>query len=182
MESNRKRQIDMKMIIKKAELNDLQEILDLQYLAYQSEAELFNDHDIPPLKQTLEDVLAEYQNGIILKVSDMDNVIPTGFCYQKLILDDETAPVLIYHGLNGVYISEYEKWIRLDARGNKEGVNAQFSLDEEHLAFPIRTEKGEEDGFIIYPNPDRKVLERLRKYKTRTELWGDLPTNLDYIS
>ena len=24
--------------------------------------------------------------------------IPTGFCYQKLILDDETAPILIYHG------------------------------------------------------------------------------------
>lgn len=108
--------------------------------------------------------------------------IPTGFCYQKLILDDETAPVLIYHGLNGVYISEDEKWIRLDARGNKEGVNAQFSLDEEHLAFPIRIEKGEEDGFIIYPNPDKKVLERLRKYKTRTELWDDLPTDLDYIS
>lgn len=108
--------------------------------------------------------------------------IPTGFCYQKLILDDETAPILIYHGLNGVYISEYEKWIRLDARGNKEGVNAQFSLDEEHLAFPIRIEKGEEDGFIIYPNPDKKVLERLRKYKTRAELWDDLPTDLDYIS
>ncbi len=108
--------------------------------------------------------------------------IPAGFCYQKLILDDETASVLIYHGLNGVYISEDEKWIRLDARGNKEGVNAQFSLDEEHLAFPIRIEKGEEDGFIIYPNPDKKVLERLRKYKTRTELWDDLPTDLDYIS
>ena len=108
--------------------------------------------------------------------------IPTGFCYQKLILDDETTPILIYHGLNGVYISEYEKWIRLDARGDKEGVNAQFSLDEEHLAFPIRIEKGEEDGFIIYPNPDKKVLERLRKYKTRTELWDDLPTDLEYIS
>ncbi len=106
--------------------------------------------------------------------------IPTGFCYQKLILDDETAPVLIYHGLNGVYISEYKKWIRLDARGNKEGVNAQFSLDEEHLAFPIRTEKGEEEGFIIYPNPDKKVLKCLKNYKTRTELWGDLPTELDY--
>ncbi len=66
--------------------------------------------------------------------------IPTGFCYQKLILDDETAPVLIYHGLNGVYLSEYNKWIRLDARGNKEGVNAQFSVEEEQLAFPIRTE------------------------------------------
>ena len=30
--------------------------------------------------------------------------VPAGFCYQKLILDDETAPVLIYHGLNGVYL------------------------------------------------------------------------------
>ncbi|MBQ9928396.1 MAG: transglutaminase domain-containing protein [Lachnospiraceae bacterium] len=108
--------------------------------------------------------------------------IPTGFCYQKLILDDETAPVLIYHGLNGVYISEYQKWVRLDARGNKEGVNAQFSVEEEHLAFPVRAEKGEKDGFTIYPNPDKKVLERLRKYKTRTELWNDLPTDLDYIS
>lgn len=63
------------MIIEKAEFNDLHEILDLQYLAYQSEAELFNDHDIPPLKQTLQDVQAEYQNGVILKVSDADNVI-----------------------------------------------------------------------------------------------------------
>lgn len=106
--------------------------------------------------------------------------IPTGFCYQKLILDDETAPILIYHGLNGVYIDEYKKWIRLDARGNKEGVNAQFSLDKEQLAFPIRTEKGEEDGFIIYPNPNKKILERLKKYRTRSELWNNLPTELDY--
>ena len=108
--------------------------------------------------------------------------IPTGFCYQKLILDDETAPVLIYHGFNGVYVNEYKKWIRLDARGNKEGVNAQFSLEKEQLAFPIRTEKGEEDGFVIYPTPDVKVLEKFKNYKTRTELWDDLPSELGYNS
>lgn len=108
--------------------------------------------------------------------------IPTGFCYQKLILDDETAPVLIYHGLNGVYIKEYKKWIRLDARGNKEGVNAQFSMDKEQLAFPIRPEKGEKDIFIVYPDPDTKVLDKLRRNKTRTELWTDLPTELGYDS
>ena len=108
--------------------------------------------------------------------------IPTGFCYQKLILDDETAPVLIYHGLNGVYIKECNKWIRLDARGNKEGVNAQFSIDEEQLAFPVRAEKGEEDGFVVYHNPDKKILEKLRNNKTRTELWDDLPTELEYKS
>ena len=32
----------------KAELTDLQEILNLQYLAYQSEAKLLNNPDIPP--------------------------------------------------------------------------------------------------------------------------------------
>ncbi|MCD7839914.1 MAG: transglutaminase-like domain-containing protein [Erysipelotrichaceae bacterium] len=106
--------------------------------------------------------------------------IPTGFCYQKLILDDETAPVLIYHGLNGVYINEYNKWIRLDARGNKEGVNAQFEIDKEQLAFPIRNEKGEEDGLVIYPSPDAKVLEQLKKFQTRSELWNNLPTELAY--
>ena len=108
--------------------------------------------------------------------------IPTGFCYQKLILDDETAPFLIYHGLNGVYIKEYEKWIRLDARGNKEGVNAQFSLEKEQLAFPVRSEMGEKDGVVIYPTPDVKVLEKFRKNKTRTQLWDDLPTELEYES
>lgn len=104
--------------------------------------------------------------------------IPTGFCYQKLILDDETAPVLIYHGLNGVYIKELKKWIRLDARGNKEGVNAQFLVETEQLAFSIRPEMGEVDNFVVYPEPDVKVLERLQKYATRTQLWEDLPTGL----
>lgn len=108
--------------------------------------------------------------------------IPTGFCYQKLILDDETAPVLIYHGLNGVYMKEYEKWIRLDARGNKEGVDARFSPDNEQLAFPIRPEMGEKDDLTIYPNPDVKVLEKMRRNKTRTNLWDDLPTELGYHS
>lgn len=108
--------------------------------------------------------------------------IPTGFCYQKLILDDETAPVLVYHGLNGVYLSEYSKWIRLDARGNKEGVNAQFSIEEEQLAFPIRPELGEKDILVVYPEPDVKVLEKLTNNKTRTELFDDLPTVLAYSS
>ena len=106
--------------------------------------------------------------------------VPTGFCYQKLILDDETAPVLIYHGLNGVYLKDYKKWIRLDARGNKTGVNAQFSIEKEQLAFKVRSEKGEVDDFIIYPDPDKKILERLRQSKTRTELWSNLPTELEY--
>ena len=106
--------------------------------------------------------------------------VPTGFCYQKLILDDDTAPVLIYHGLNGVYVKDIGKWIRLDARGNKPGVNAQFSTGTEQLAFPIRPEKGEQDGLMIYPKPDKLVIAKLKKHRSRSELWDDLPDELDY--
>lgn len=93
--------------------------------------------------------------------------VPAGFCYQKLILDDETAPVLIYHGLNGVYSKEYKRWFRIDARGNKAGVNAQFSVETEQLAFAVRPEMGEEDSLIVYSDPDKKILEKLGRYRTR---------------
>lgn len=63
------------MNIRKAEKSDLQKILDLQYLAYQSEAKLFHDPDIPPLKQTLAEVESEYQRGVVLKAVDENNTI-----------------------------------------------------------------------------------------------------------
>lgn len=47
----------MNPIITKADFKDLNEILQLQYIAYQSEAELFGSKDIPPLKQTLDEVI-----------------------------------------------------------------------------------------------------------------------------
>ena len=63
------------MKIYKADRKDLDAILRLQYLAYQSEAALFGTDDIPPLKQTLDEVIAEYEKGIILKLVTDDNVI-----------------------------------------------------------------------------------------------------------
>ena len=62
------RERDRLMRICKADKEDLNEILQLQYLAYQSEAALFGTKDIPPLKQTLEEVEAEYDAGVILKM------------------------------------------------------------------------------------------------------------------
>jgi transglutaminase-like putative cysteine protease len=102
--------------------------------------------------------------------------IPAGFCYQQLILDDETAPVLVLHGLNAVFVGE--KWIRLDPRGNKPGVNAQFSLTREQLAFPVRPEKGEADIPIIYAAPHENVIRALIKNKNIESLWQNLPGEL----
>lgn len=62
-------------MILKANRNDLQEILQLQYLAYQSEANLFGSRDIPPLKQTLDEVAEEFNSGVILKMVDDNNTI-----------------------------------------------------------------------------------------------------------
>ena len=63
------------MQITKADKSDLKEILELQYLAYQSEAVLLNNFEIPPLKQTLEEVEQEYAKGIFLKAVDTDGKI-----------------------------------------------------------------------------------------------------------
>ena len=74
----------------------------------------------------------------------------------------------------------YEKWIRLDARGNKPGVNAKFSIDSEMLAFPICPEKGEVDVPVIYADPDTEIVKTLQSYGLRSELWDNLPMKLGY--
>ncbi|MBO4864229.1 MAG: GNAT family N-acetyltransferase [Eubacterium sp.] len=61
--------------IEKAEKEDLSDILELQYTAYQSEAELFGGKKIPPLTQTLEEVIEEYNDGVILKMLNEEDKI-----------------------------------------------------------------------------------------------------------
>ena len=72
------------ILIKKAQKEDLQKILELQYLAYQSEAKLFGNMDIPPLKQTIEEVYNEFQKGTILKaLDDIGVIIGSVRAYQE---------------------------------------------------------------------------------------------------
>ena len=63
------------MNIVKASREELPEILQLQYLAYQSEAKLLNNPNIPPLKQTLPEVESEFEKGVILKAADSNGNI-----------------------------------------------------------------------------------------------------------
>jgi transglutaminase-like putative cysteine protease len=104
--------------------------------------------------------------------------IPTGLCYQRLILDDEKYPYLVLHGFNGVYLEELNQWILLDARGNTNGINAQFSLCEEKLAFSVRQDLGEETIPIIFSSPNINVINALTTYKSRQELWNNIPQSL----
>jgi len=64
------------MKIEKATFEDLPEILDLQKLAYMSEAKLLNDYTIQPLTQTLDELEKEFGSHTILKLLDKkDNAI-----------------------------------------------------------------------------------------------------------
>ncbi len=105
--------------------------------------------------------------------------IPTGFCYQRLTIGDTPDTGYCVHALNAVYLSELEKWIRLDTRGNKEGINAQFSVDNEHLAFPIRKYYDEKNYEIIYMDPVEKTMETLSSNDNCLEMYMNfLPTGI----
>lgn len=91
------------------------------------------------------------------------NGIPAGICYQRLTLGDTPESGYCVHALNAAYLLSINRWVRMDARGNKPGVLAEFSLERERLAFPVREELGEVDEKVIYAEPldsTMRVLER----------------------
>ena len=55
------------MLIERAAISDAEEILALQKLAYKSEAEIYNDFNIPPMVQTLESVEKDFENQVFIK-------------------------------------------------------------------------------------------------------------------
>lgn len=105
------------------------------------------------------------------------SAIPAGFCYQVLMRDPpERGHVL--HGLNALYLSDLDRWIRVDARGNTGRINAQFDTEREQLAFPPRPAQGEFTYKPIFAKPAKVVVDALRRYKTCTELRSHLPERL----
>jgi transglutaminase-like putative cysteine protease len=104
--------------------------------------------------------------------------IPAGFCYQVLRLDPPVDNEPVLHGLNALYLAKLDRWIRVDARGNSKGINAQFSLGKEQLAFAMDPEADEFIYETIFAAPVGSVVNRLKMYKTRSELWEDLPQSL----
>jgi len=104
--------------------------------------------------------------------------IPTGFCYQRLVFDDAQPDRFTLHGLNAVYLAELNRWVRLDARGNKPGVQAEFHRHREQLAFPIRPHRGEIDYPNLYPQPHPKIITALQTHPTAQALIAHLPATL----
>ncbi|HNE51513.1 MAG TPA: transglutaminase family protein, partial [Chitinophagales bacterium] len=87
--------------------------------------------------------------------------IPAGFCYQRVLRKGTIESGYALHGLNAVFLKE-TGWFRVDPRGNKPGVNAQFNPDVEQLAYPIRTELGETDYPDVFVAPLPSVIKAMQ--------------------
>jgi transglutaminase-like putative cysteine protease len=103
------------------------------------------------------------------------NRIPAGFCYQRLSIDDQGAPYSL-HGFNAIHLPEIG-WYRIDARGNKKGVNAQFIPPKEKLAYNPQLPE-EADFQAILSEPLQIIVEALQAQDT----WDDMLRNLPDIS
>jgi len=100
------------------------------------------------------------------------NGIPTALCYQRLSCSEYVEGIYCLHGLNAVYLTDFG-WYRLDARGNKEGVDAQFTPPHEKLAFELG--ENEYDLPELYIEPLNVVVEALKTRKNYSEMVGHFP-------
>jgi transglutaminase-like putative cysteine protease len=97
--------------------------------------------------------------------------VPAGLCYQRLTLFDDPKDGYAVHSLNAAYFEELGRWVRMDARGNKPGVDAQLDLENEKLAFAIRPEMGEIDYRKIHANPAPATIRVLRENTNAEEMY-----------
>lgn len=132
-------------MIEKAEKDDLEEILELQYLAYQSEAKLFGNMDIPPLKQTIEEVYDEFQKGVILKAVDDRGVI--------------IGSVRAYQGGGTVYIGK----LMVHPKMQKKGIGSKLLLEIENeypnQRYELFTSTRSERNIALYQKLGYKIFD-----------------------
>lgn len=100
------------------------------------------------------------------------NRIPTGFCYQRVSITGDGPPFCL-HGLNAVHLKEHG-WYRVDPRGNRDGIDAQFTPPVEKLAFELSL-NGEYNLPQILDAPLPCVVTALQTTPTAQQLHRHLP-------
>ena len=100
------------------------------------------------------------------------NGIPAGLCYQRVSLDAKGSSFCL-HGFNAIFLPE-SGWYRVDARGNRAGIDAQFMPPAEQLAFATEL-PGEATLPDIRPDPLPIVVSALRAHTHAAALALNLP-------
>ncbi|MDP1771430.1 MAG: transglutaminase family protein [Methylobacter sp.] len=135
------------------------------------------DYRMNPVTCKASDVLIHgtgycYAKSHLLAALLRANAIPAALCYQRLMVETDGPPYCL-HGLNAVYLEQHG-WYRIDARGNKPGVSADFCPPIEKLAFPIINAL-ERDFPQILAEPLPLVVKALTENKTVEQVFENLP-------
>ncbi|MBV2092878.1 MAG: transglutaminase family protein [Candidatus Thiodiazotropha sp. (ex Ctena orbiculata)] len=136
-----------------------------------------NDYKLNPVTCKASDVLKHktgycYAKSHLLAALLRANGVPAGLCYQRLTIENDKPPFCL-HGLNAVYLPEFG-WYRIDARGNKAGIEAEFTPPREQLAFPVVVQ-GEADFSEIWCEPLVEIVRLLTESETYQEVADNLP-------
>lgn len=135
------------------------------------------DHQLNPVTCKASDVL-HYGTGYCYAKSHLlaallrANSIPAGLCYQRLRINAEPETFCL-HGLNAVYLDDHG-WYKIDPRGNKANINAEFCPPFERLAFAI-TYEGEANFTTIYAEPLSAVTDILDSALSYLDAAKNLP-------
>jgi transglutaminase-like putative cysteine protease len=135
------------------------------------------DFEMNPVTWRASDVLLHgtgycYAKSHLLAALLRANGIPAGFCYQRLSVGDSGPPYSL-HGFNAIGLPGHG-WYRVDARGNRAGVNAQFTPPVERLAFTLQSADEIEFANVL-PDPLDCVIAALRGCATWQEALASLP-------
>ncbi|MCP5149775.1 MAG: transglutaminase family protein [Chromatiales bacterium] len=161
---------------------DVLAIVNACFLFVRDEIRHSWDYGLNPITCAASDVL-EHRTGFCYAKSHLlaallrANGVPTGLCYQRLTIENEEPPFSL-HGLNAVHL-EGIGWYRLDPRGNKPGIRAEFCPPVEKLAFRV-VAPGELDLPEVWPEPLELVTNVLRRWSTYQEVAAHLP-DIDLI-
>ena len=135
------------------------------------------DHRIPVVTCSASDVLHHrsgycYAKAHLLAALLRACGIPAALCYQRLRISD-TELRFTLHGLNAVHLRRHG-WYRIDARGNKPGVEAVFCPPLERLAFSLAL-AGERDLPGLFADPLPEIVDVLTRSNTAEEVFHCLP-------
>lgn len=139
------------------------------------------DGGLDPVTCSASEVLREgtgfcYAKSHLLAALLRANGVPTGFVYQRLALDPRGTTFCL-HGLNAVWLPAVG-WYRLDARGSRADLRADFDPPREVLPYACRV-RGERVFPGIWAEPHGIVVEALRRHRTRAVLEANLPDAAD---
>ena len=139
------------------------------------------DGGLDPVTCSASEVLREgtgfcYAKSHLLAALLRANGVPTGFVYQRLALDGRGTRFCL-HGLNAVWLPAVG-WYRLDPRGNRRDLRAEFDPPREVLPYACRV-SGERLFPGIRAEPLTLVVDALRRHRTRAVLEANLPDASD---